>query len=277
MQIKVALLYFYNINPQILLRWKRKGKLLMSHLPPFVSLLDPLASNVTLVEAIRFGATRFADTIYTHRISAMPQQSGDGIARHGEFNRAFADTLKRAKKKANLEFFPKKKPDMVFLGDVVIYDPFKGQVRFDAALKGRRYKLLHMKGIVNEDGMTLEIYKMGAARKEYCKGQSARVVKPSQAHLFDPEPDTFQMVVDDEEPTRVLIVTQVTGPQKGVLEVWLALPTVDFDADAGTIDVAELCKLFEIPIENNSSGLRVSTKAKDVEHSVNITRKKQTG
>ena len=241
--------------------------------------LHPLLNNPYIVSAIEEATSRHATAILSNRKSALPYQSCDGMARHGEFNRGLADTLKRSQRKSKIKFVAKKEDQGPVIGDLIVYDPFKGQVRFSAQLQKRRYQLLHMTGSVDEINLRLDVKAMGLSRVEYCQGQSSRVSRSPQPNLFDGNPEQFVMTLDDEKPTRIIIVTQRVGPLKDTLRVWMCAPIPEFDADEGLIELAEVKHLFDVPISGVKPSVAATRKAKpeqDQNFGIDVT-KKQTG
>jgi hypothetical protein len=245
---------------------------------PSPSLLAPLTSRAIFREAVEYGATRYAETKYQHQSNILTYQPGDGMVCHGWFNRGFAEKFARSARRASkrIQFVVKKKSDVHYIGDVVLVNKYKGQTRFDAYLENRKYQLLHMTGTVDEFNKTLEVYNIGIARTEYLKNQSSRVVRPASPDLFNQNPNDLEMVIDDDNATRIIIVTQISR-FRDKITVWACTPTSIYDADSGIIQLAEVEKICERPITNKRPSVDVTPKPeteKQVDHGIVVTPKK---
>ncbi len=153
---------------------------------------------------------------------------------------------------------------------------FKGQTRFDAHLENKKYLLLHMTGKIDEQNKTLEVYNIGIARREYLENQSSRVVRSTSPDLFNQEPDDFNLIIDDDNPTRVIIVTQISR-FKDKIVVWACIPTSTFNSETGIIQLAELEKICEKPISAKRPSIMVTPKPeseKGADHGITVTPKK---
>lgn len=243
-----------------------------------LSLLTSLTSRLMFREAVEYGATRYAETKYLHQTNILRYQPGDGMVCHGWFNRGFAERFARSARRAGkrIQFVVKKKNDVHYIGDVVLVNKFKGQTRFDVCLENKRYQLLHMTGKVDEYNKTLQVYIIGTARMEYLKNQSSRVVRPTSPNLFDQEPNDLDLVVEDDNPTRVIIVTEIS-PLRDKVTVWACTPISEFNAETGIIQLAELEKICEKPIASKRPTISVTPKSeeeKKADHGIVVTPKK---
>lgn len=240
------------------------------------SLLTALTSLSIFRDAAEYAATRYCETMYQHQTNVLSYQSGDGMSCHGWFNRGFAEKLARMARKSGKQvlFIPKTKKGVMYVGDFIMVTKHTGQTRFDVNMEKRKYQLLHMTGTIDEANRTLTVFDIGKARIEYLKFQSSRVQSPAEANLFNQDPDDYDLIVDDDKPTRIILVTQV-APMRDKVTVWACLPTKKFDMKTCVIELAELEKLCEKPVIGKRPPFIVTPKQQNSKSpTINVTRKK---
>lgn len=124
------------------------------------------------------------------------------MACHAFFNHALANYFLDFGRRDNLKFLTRATNEEGYVGDLVVFSPFKQQSRFDIRLGGDRYQIVHMKGKIHDHALTVS--GIGKAREEWCRNQSNRIPK-ANLNLFE-DGSCFQ---DDGRATRIILATEV--------------------------------------------------------------------
>src|SRR5689334_11539537 len=92
-------------------------------------ILSQFLNHAGMMQAIEAAAQDYCATTYQHRTSSLNYLTSDGMARHGQFNRTLADFLSRFGAEGKIRFMPKRQEGLDYIGDLVFYEPYKGQAR----------------------------------------------------------------------------------------------------------------------------------------------------
>lgn len=230
----------------------------MSSLPTSPSQLAPLTSNPHFRAIIEASAKRYADHFYLSSLEEIEVTSGDGMARHSEFNRGMADGFKRRAKRGGWTWKSKHDPTLPFIGDLVYLLKHNGQMRFGVQIGDLKFSLLHMTGKVDIYQRKIEVMKIGPSRGDYIHGQSSAVVRVEPPNIFNSvgEPEDFRLRVQTEEAMHIIIVTQRCGD---LVRVYAGSP-VNYWEEEGIIPMAELEHLFDVPIKKTGETPMVKPK-----------------
>lgn len=218
------------------------------------SLLSRVIQRRTVYDAIIEAARRYSALTFLYRTSVLRSQSSDGIARHGEYNRVFAQYIHDHSRADNLLFIQKPREDenLEYICDVIFYDPYNHQSRFSlitpAHHNTERFQFLHMTGTISD--LTLSVHNIGLAREEYLANQSLLVSRNLQTTLFPDVAIARNESVDGS--VRFIIVTELRGLNREHLSVWACLPDGQFDAYEGNITLSAKYLIYEETIGDSN-------------------------
>lgn len=211
-------------------------------------ILPGFLQHELMLDALRAASHEFCANHYESRISALSHLPGDGIARHTHFTRSFANHVQHYGLENKISFYDhrKKLEGLDNIGDLVVYEPYKGQVRFSAVIDSVKYLLLHATGTINDNLM--EVSGMGVARQEFFENQNKTIPKQPGWSLW--ERHQPEDLVADERAYRLLLVTEFRGPERNEFRLWVCVPDGNYDAKEGLLSLAEKHCILKDQVRN---------------------------
>jgi hypothetical protein len=208
-------------------------------------ILKALTECPTFKNALVFAVQKMSGTLYAQQHGSLYLQTSDGMTRHADFNRGLAEHIQRYGAVEGIHFERSKRKNIDYVGNWVFGNKVGGQQRFSVQLAGQNIELLHMSGVVAADRIT--VYGIGKKREEFVKNQNSAIPK-SKTWNLPVEAEQQEIPLPISWPCRLVLVTQVCGPRKNSIQLYLCLVDGQYNKEEGCISIIASELLAEVAV-----------------------------